>query len=71
MLTKRHLSGLLFALLCFCVHGCADEAETQTPDQSEWIEAYGAQGPFEQVQSTGKADGLGRPGPQASWDGAA
>lgn len=68
MPTKNVLLCLLLGICSLTLGACSDETETQSVAQSEWLEAYGAQGPFDQVQSTGKADGMGRPGPKTSWD---
>ena len=46
--------------------GRSDSATSDT--NAEWLEAYGVEGPFEQVVGFGKEDGAGRPGPQTSWD---
>ncbi len=47
--------------------GCAD-APLESAEQQEWLDEYGAQGPFETTGPAGKEDNAGRPGPQASWD---
>ena len=56
----------LVSLILTGALACSDSATSETND--EWLEAYGVEGPFEQVVGFGKEDGAGRPGPQTAWD---
>ena len=57
-----------FAVFCL-LSACSDAPVADpSPTESDWAEEYGFTQPVEPTQNSGKADGVGQPGPKTAWD---